>query len=198
MGRTYSCWMLNCWCITWPVGFKGLNLKVCNIQQLKWIFLDCEYLFSIFHCFCFVLFCFLFCVYCCRRGCCIFFLFTCLLMYCYVYRCVCFVRLSVVFLYLVFPHFYFFRSIPNSNSFSVSYFCWCHQFILPLCLFSLPLCIPFAFFRMFSLIFGLRFSSIQFSSCLCQWIIVLLFYEPVYINTDSLISCRTLPQTFPQ
>ena len=26
MGRTYSCWMLNCWCITWPVGFKRLNL----------------------------------------------------------------------------------------------------------------------------------------------------------------------------
>ena len=25
VGRTYSCWMLNCWCITWPVGFKRLN-----------------------------------------------------------------------------------------------------------------------------------------------------------------------------
>ena len=25
MGRTYSCWMLNCWCITWPVGFKRLS-----------------------------------------------------------------------------------------------------------------------------------------------------------------------------
>ena len=24
MGRTYNCWMLNCWCITWPVGFKRL------------------------------------------------------------------------------------------------------------------------------------------------------------------------------
>ena len=24
MGRTYSCWMLNCWCITWPVDFKRL------------------------------------------------------------------------------------------------------------------------------------------------------------------------------
>ena len=22
MDRTYNCWMLNCWCITWPVGFK--------------------------------------------------------------------------------------------------------------------------------------------------------------------------------
>ena len=22
MGRAYSCWMLNCWCITSPVGFK--------------------------------------------------------------------------------------------------------------------------------------------------------------------------------
>ena len=24
VGRTYSCWILNCWCITWPVGFKRL------------------------------------------------------------------------------------------------------------------------------------------------------------------------------
>jgi hypothetical protein len=24
VGRAYSCWMLNWWCITWPVGFKGL------------------------------------------------------------------------------------------------------------------------------------------------------------------------------
>ena len=23
VGRAYSCWMLNCWCITWPVGFKN-------------------------------------------------------------------------------------------------------------------------------------------------------------------------------
>ena len=29
MGRTYSCWMLNCWCITWPVGFKRLTYR-CN------------------------------------------------------------------------------------------------------------------------------------------------------------------------
>ena len=37
MGRTYSCWMLNCWCITWPVGFRrlitrswpGLNFNSC-------------------------------------------------------------------------------------------------------------------------------------------------------------------------
>ena len=27
MGRAYSCWMLNCWCITWPVGFKRLILQ---------------------------------------------------------------------------------------------------------------------------------------------------------------------------
>ena len=27
MGRAYSCWMLNCWCITWPVGFKRLILE---------------------------------------------------------------------------------------------------------------------------------------------------------------------------
>jgi hypothetical protein len=24
VGRAYSCWMLNCWCITWPVGCKSL------------------------------------------------------------------------------------------------------------------------------------------------------------------------------
>ena len=28
VGRTYSCWMLNCWCVTWPVGFK--RLIFCN------------------------------------------------------------------------------------------------------------------------------------------------------------------------
>jgi hypothetical protein len=27
-GRAYSCWMLNCWCITWPVGVKRLIQKV--------------------------------------------------------------------------------------------------------------------------------------------------------------------------
>ena len=27
VGRTYNCWMLNCWCITWPVGFKRLITK---------------------------------------------------------------------------------------------------------------------------------------------------------------------------
>ena len=25
LGRTYSCWILNCWCITWPLGFKSLR-----------------------------------------------------------------------------------------------------------------------------------------------------------------------------
>ena len=25
IGRVYSCWMLNWWCITWPVGFKRLR-----------------------------------------------------------------------------------------------------------------------------------------------------------------------------
>jgi len=25
VGRAYSCWMLNCLCITWPVGFKQLR-----------------------------------------------------------------------------------------------------------------------------------------------------------------------------
>ena len=27
VGRTYNCWMLNCWCIAWPVGFKTLTFK---------------------------------------------------------------------------------------------------------------------------------------------------------------------------
>jgi hypothetical protein len=31
LGRAYNCWMLNWWCITWPVGFKSLiNLELCN------------------------------------------------------------------------------------------------------------------------------------------------------------------------
>jgi hypothetical protein len=34
VGRTYSCWMLNCWCITWPVGFKRLML--CGEGWPKW------------------------------------------------------------------------------------------------------------------------------------------------------------------
>jgi len=25
VGRAYSCWMLNCWCITWPLGFRSLT-----------------------------------------------------------------------------------------------------------------------------------------------------------------------------
>ena len=29
MGRTHSCWVLNWWCITWPVGFKRLRCLVC-------------------------------------------------------------------------------------------------------------------------------------------------------------------------
>ena len=28
VGRTYNCWMLNCWCITWPVVFKRLNCRM--------------------------------------------------------------------------------------------------------------------------------------------------------------------------
>ena len=27
MGRAYNFWMLNCWCITWPVGFKRFNTE---------------------------------------------------------------------------------------------------------------------------------------------------------------------------
>ena len=30
VGRTYSSWMLNCWCITWSVGFKRLIWPTCN------------------------------------------------------------------------------------------------------------------------------------------------------------------------
>ena len=33
LGRTYSCWMLNCWRITWPVGFERLMLAS---HQNKW------------------------------------------------------------------------------------------------------------------------------------------------------------------
>ena len=33
VGRVYSCWMLNCWCITWPVGFKRLtDLNLTKLQ----------------------------------------------------------------------------------------------------------------------------------------------------------------------
>ena len=32
VGRAYSCWMLNCWCITWPVGFKRLMLLYASVQ----------------------------------------------------------------------------------------------------------------------------------------------------------------------
>jgi len=27
VGRAYSCWVLNWWCITWPVGFKMVNIQ---------------------------------------------------------------------------------------------------------------------------------------------------------------------------
>ena len=30
VGRAYSCWVLNCWCITWPVGFKRLTY-ICEL-----------------------------------------------------------------------------------------------------------------------------------------------------------------------
>ena len=30
VGRAYNCWMLNCWCITWPVGFKSLRKRQPN------------------------------------------------------------------------------------------------------------------------------------------------------------------------
>ena len=37
VGRPYNCWMLNCWCITWPVGFKRLiwyRMEALNYLQL--------------------------------------------------------------------------------------------------------------------------------------------------------------------
>ena len=34
MGRTYSCWMLNCWCITWPVGFERLTRYIDYTNRL--------------------------------------------------------------------------------------------------------------------------------------------------------------------
>ena len=36
MGRAYICWMLNWWCITWPVGFKRLVMCVCSLALMVW------------------------------------------------------------------------------------------------------------------------------------------------------------------
>ena len=33
MGRAYNCWILNWWCITWPVGFKWLSSSVSEPAQ---------------------------------------------------------------------------------------------------------------------------------------------------------------------
>ena len=36
MGRAYSCWMLNWWCITWPVGFKRfINISLTERLDAK-------------------------------------------------------------------------------------------------------------------------------------------------------------------
>ena len=35
VGRTYSCWMLKCWCITWPVDFKRLKLNASILKDIK-------------------------------------------------------------------------------------------------------------------------------------------------------------------
>ena len=36
MGRTYNFWMLNCWCTTWPVGFKRFNIQfVRTVEKLN-------------------------------------------------------------------------------------------------------------------------------------------------------------------
>jgi hypothetical protein len=61
------------------------------------------------------------------------------LLFWYMYRCVCFVRLYGVFLLFVFFHFYVVWSI--SSFFFVLFPCEFSQCILPLCLFSLSLCI---------------------------------------------------------
>jgi len=34
VGRVYGCWMLNCWCITWPVGFRRLEKKAIGTLRL--------------------------------------------------------------------------------------------------------------------------------------------------------------------
>ena len=34
VGSTYNCWMLNCWYITWPVGFKRLKHTSFNLPHL--------------------------------------------------------------------------------------------------------------------------------------------------------------------
>jgi hypothetical protein len=36
VGRAYSCWMLNCRCITWPVGFKMLILDQFQSESLRY------------------------------------------------------------------------------------------------------------------------------------------------------------------
>jgi hypothetical protein len=33
VGIAYSCWMLNWWCITWPVGFKSLRMMYCPVTD---------------------------------------------------------------------------------------------------------------------------------------------------------------------
>jgi len=117
------------------------------------------------------------------------------------YRCVCFVRLYDVFLLFVFFHFYVAWSISPSFLF---YFCLSPQCILPLFVFSFPLH-SFRSFLLLSLVFDLYVSRTSVTlcccflfSCLCQCIIVFLFYEPVYIVTDKPITRRLQSQTFPQ
>ena len=49
VGRAYSCWMLNCWCITWPVGFKRLTV-------MYFLNNDFDYLITWFNYWCYSLF----------------------------------------------------------------------------------------------------------------------------------------------
>ena len=43
VGRTYSCWMLNCWCIAWPVGFKRLSFEAGEFLKFYLLSYDTVY-----------------------------------------------------------------------------------------------------------------------------------------------------------
>ena len=41
VGRAYSFWMLNCWCITWTVGFKRLKGSNLLMEFILSVIADC-------------------------------------------------------------------------------------------------------------------------------------------------------------
>ena len=49
MSTAYSCWMLNCWCITWPVGRKRLRHCILRFHMKM---NDCKIWFLRFVLFC--------------------------------------------------------------------------------------------------------------------------------------------------